>query len=108
MNDSNNNVKFNYLYRDAGNYKKFGEIIFTNLNSERLDKIERLIRENLIESEFFIPEKWNIPRLSFGTFSSELDHDFHEFESLKTTDELITDGIDISTFLIGISENKTN
>ena len=25
-----NNVKFNYLYRDAGNYKKWAYVIFSN------------------------------------------------------------------------------
>jgi hypothetical protein len=106
MSASNNNIKFNYLYRDAGNYKEFGEIIFTNCNSESLENIERLIRKNLIEGEFFIPEKWNIPRISLGDFSPGLDHDYHEFESLEITAENPTESIDISTFLIRISGCK--
>lgn len=104
MNASNNNIKFSYLYRDIGNYKVFGEIIFSNRHSETLDKIERSIRENLIEGEFFIPEKWNITRLSLGGFLPDLDHDYHEFDSLETTDENITENIDISTFLILIAQ----
>ena len=107
MNDSNNNIKFNYLYRDAGNYKVFSDTLFTNKDSTSLQEIELAIRNNLIEGEFFIPEKWNIPRLSFDSYSPELDHDYHEFESLEITNENSTDNIDISTFLIGITDRKT-
>ncbi|MEI7526630.1 MAG: hypothetical protein WCJ95_19945 [Mariniphaga sp.] len=107
MNDLNNNIKFNYLYRDAGNYKESNEIIFSNRYSETIDKIEILISENLIEGEFFLPEQWEIPRLSFSNFSPYLDHDYHEFVSVETTDEEVTESIDLSTFLIRISKNKT-
>lgn len=108
MNVSINNIKFNYLYRDAGNYKEFGETIFTNQESKSLQEIELAIRKNLIEGEFFIPEKWNILRLTFDSYSPELDHDYHEFESVEVTDENPTESIDITTFLIGITECKTN
>ena len=108
MNASNNNIKFNYLYRDAGNYKEFGEIIFTNQDSKSLDEIELVIRKNLIEGEFFIPEKWNVPRLSFEDYSPELDHDYHEFESIEITNENSTENIDIAAFLTGITDSKAN
>ena len=108
MNVSNNNIKFNYLYRDAGNYKQFGEIIFANQQSKSLEEIKLAIRKNLIEGEFFIPEKWSVPRLSFESYLPELDHDYHEFESLEVTDENPTESIDISAFLIGISDCKEN
>lgn len=102
MNASNNNIKFNYLYRDAGNYKVFGEIIFTNHDSKSLEDIELDIRKNLIEGEFFIPEKWNIPKLSFEDYSVELDHDYNEFESVEFTIDNPTENCDISDFLIQI------
>jgi len=107
MNASKNNIKFNYLYRDAGNYKEFSEIIFINQDSKSLEEIELGIRRNLIEGEFFIPEKWNVPRLSFENYSPELDHDYHEFESLEITNEDSTESCDISTFLFGITICKT-
>lgn len=108
MNDSINNIKFNYLYRDAGNYKEFGEIVFTNKNSKTLQEVELAIRNNLIEGEFFIPEKWNIPRLSFENYSSELDHDYHDFESVELINEYSTENCDISTFLVGITDCRIN
>ena len=104
MNASNNNIKFNYLYRDAGNYKEYGEIVFTNQDSKSLEEIEL----TLIEGEFFIPEKWNVPRLSFDNYLPELDHDYHEFESLELTNENSIRHCDISTFLMEISNCKAN
>ena len=108
MNASNNNIKFNYLYRDAGNYKEFGEIVFTNQDSKSLEEIELTLRKNLIEGEFFIPEKWNVPRLSFENYLPELDHDYHEFNSLEISSETSIRNCDISTFLMEITNYKTN
>ena len=99
MNVSNHNIKFNYLYRDAGNYKIFGDLIFTNQKSTSLEIIDTAIRNNLIEGEYFIPEKWNIPRLNLGAYSLELDHDYHEFESLEETNDNPMEICDINTFL---------
>jgi len=103
MNASNNNIKFNYLYRDAGNYKEFSDVVFANKDSKSLQEIELTIRKNLIEGEFFIPEKWNVPRLSFENYSPELDHDYHEFESVEITDENPTENKDILAFINVIS-----
>ena len=98
MNASTHNIKFNYLYRDAGNYKLFDSVIFTNKTAMSLEFIKLSIRSKLIDGEYFIPEKWNIPRLSFGDYSPESDHDYHEFESIEETDEQST-AEDISDFL---------
>ena len=92
-------IRLNYLYRDAGNYKEYGEMIFTNKDSKSIEEIELVLRKNLIEGEFFIPEKWNIPRLSFENYLPELDHDYHEFESLELTNESSTENCDISSLL---------
>lgn len=47
------NIKFNYLYRDAGNYKTFGFVIFANPNSILIEEAEKKFRNSLIDSEFF-------------------------------------------------------
>jgi hypothetical protein len=38
------NIRFAYMYRDAGNYKQHGEIIFSNKNQLVLDEVEKQIR----------------------------------------------------------------
>lgn len=92
------NIKFKYLYRDAGNYKIFDSVIFTNRTGMTIGPIELIVRSNLIDGEYFTPEKWKIPRLRFEGYSPELDHDFHEFESVEETNENSNDE-DISDFL---------
>lgn len=81
------NIKFNYLYRDAGNYKLYGSVIFSNPNNLSLAEVESKIRARLIDGEFFNPDKWSIPRLAFEEHDRELDHDWHEFESVELTNE---------------------
>lgn len=103
MNDTNRNIKFNYLYRDAGNYKISNSVIFTNRTAMNIGSIELAVSSKLIDGEYFIPEKWNIPRLSFDSYSPESDHDFHEFESIEETDKYTTSNCDICDFLVMIT-----
>lgn len=74
-----------YLYRDAGNYKAWGELLLDGLVDERN---EILIREFLDSSEFFIPEKAGIPALrsklyKYSNGPTEADHVFHELVSFR-------------------------
>ncbi len=95
------NVKFEYLYRDAGNFKQWGEVIFSNENGLNVLDIDRSIRECLIDQEFFIAEKLNVPVLYFSIFNPELDHGWHEFGSVMDCENEATDlkNRDISDFL---------
>ena len=42
------NIKFSYLYRDAGNYKNYGEVIFANPDEMPIEEVEILIKSKLI------------------------------------------------------------
>jgi hypothetical protein len=99
MSDLLNNIKFSYLYRDYGNYKLFGETIFSNPENISLPEIETRIREHLIDGEFFSPEKWGIPRLSFEKYNNEQDHDWHEYEGLEMTKDEAAENLSISDLL---------
>jgi hypothetical protein len=81
------NIKFNYLYRDAANYKQFGFQIFKNPHQITLKEFETLIKTELIDGEYFYVSKWELPDLHFNTWDDETDHTFHEFESVEYTDE---------------------
>ncbi|MBC6367966.1 hypothetical protein DDT91_14285 [Algoriphagus sp. AK58] len=98
------NLKLNYRYRDAGNYKQFGSVIFSNENRLSIEEATQLIREKLISEEFFVPQNWNLPKLHFYPYDSELDHDYHEFESWEETDEKASDSRDVKEFLEGIEK----
>jgi hypothetical protein len=93
------NIKFNYLYRDAANYKVFGSLIFSNPDGLNLLEIEARIREELIDGQFFDPDKWSIPRLQFEKWESEFDHEWNEFEGVEETEEESSQPMSINQFL---------
>lgn len=80
------NIKFNYLYRDGGNYKQFGYIIFSNTNGLTTESIESEICSKLTYGEYFIASQLNIPSLFFED-TNDLDHIWHEFDSIEITSE---------------------
>jgi hypothetical protein len=93
------NIKFNYLYRDASNYKQFGFQIFSNPDNLSLPEIETRIRATLIDGEFFDPVKWGVPRLHFDGWDPEVDHEWNEFEGVEETEETPTNEKSISLLL---------
>jgi len=103
------NVKFNYLYRDAGNNKTQGFIIFPNPQKLSVSFIEEELRKFLIDSEFFDPSEINVPRLIHKDYSydPELDHAWNEFDSVEQTNEAASDERNIGDFLQIISQIKT-
>ena len=51
-----------------------GFVIFTNPNEYSLEFIENKLRKSLIDSEFFDPKDWKLPRLKFDDCFPDLDH----------------------------------
>ena len=98
------NIKFSYLYRDASNYKRHYEVIFTNPNALRLEEIEKIIKDNLIEDYWFIAKEWELPDVHFKNYAwdNQIDHEWHEFESIKVTKEETNQRINIDEFLLRI------
>lgn len=74
------NTKFSYLYRDAGNYKTFNEIIFPGIIT--LEQIEPFLKEQT----FFIPSKVGLPDLQEEFFSVD-DHIWHEIKAMELTEQ---------------------
>jgi hypothetical protein len=90
MKDSKHNIKFNYLYRDVGNYKIFGDVVFYNQEKIDLGKIEKEIRTVLIDGEFFYPVEWKILALTFDE-GDEIFPAWNEFENIEFTNKPPTD-----------------
>jgi len=98
------NLSFQYLYRDASNYKLHGETIFTNQTGLSLEEIEKRIRACLRDGEFFIARQVHIEERFFDVLDEQDDHPWHEFAQVALTNEPIwdPDGIperDITDFL---------
>lgn len=74
---------FEYLYRDAGNFKAYGEIL---LEGGLSPEDERTLRACFVDGIFFDAEKFGVPSLrerlwaeSDSGYTEELDHGWHEF-----------------------------
>lgn len=89
------NIQLSCLYRDRGNYKTFGFVIFANNVKLSLEHVNGQIQEKLIDKTWFYAEQWKLPLL-YNDLSIG-DPTWHEFECVKYTE---MDGeIDIIDFL---------
>jgi hypothetical protein len=95
------NIKFNYLFRDAGDNKAHGSAVFSNPEKLNIEVIELNLRDSLIDGELFDPEDLGIPRLSLtdAPFIQGVDQPWNEFTFVELTDEQPTDNRSIVEFL---------
>lgn len=98
------NIRFEYLYRDSGNYKNWGSIVFSNPQNEKVEVLTERVRSCLIDHAFFVAAKAGVPDLHFDNFDEELDHGWHEFAFVEYTLESPNDtqGRNISQFLLDL------
>ena len=78
------NISFQYLYRDASNYKQRGEAVFTNRTCLSLTDIEAQIRACLKDGKYFIARQINIEERFFDALYDD-DHPWHEYERIEAT-----------------------
>lgn len=100
-------IKFMYKYRDAGNYKLWNEIVFTNNHRLTLCQIANFMEAAFIQDIYFDPDLCGIERLAFDKHDSDLDHEWHEAESVSITEEPVTIDIDIADFLFNAIKEHT-
>lgn len=102
------NIRFSYLYRDAGNFKNFGEVIFSNPENVPLNILISKAKLALLDELYFDATSVGVPDLFFDDYDEELDHDWHEFERLDFVDSAPTDRQErsIEIFLSKLTEKK--
>jgi hypothetical protein len=98
------NIKFSYLYRDGGNYKNFGSVVFKGDDQIKLEDLEVLIKSKLIDGTWFYASQWRLPDLHFSIWDNEADHTFHEFEALEYTDETVNIPFTLQQFIFLINQ----
>lgn len=113
---------FEYLYRDASNYKAWGELL---LSGTPTDGEIAALRERLESGEYFIAEQVGIPAVyeelwKFSDGPTEDDHALHEFVSVRsataseiesmplfeTWPDLLLKFQNITTWNYGLSQNR--
>lgn len=97
MKDSKNNLKFEYLSRDSDNYKTFGKLIFSNPQNLDSTTASSLLKEKLIDKEYFYPLKAGVPKFTKCDF--EFDSVWYEFIGFSVSDEVVTESISADEFI---------
>lgn len=102
------NIRFVYLYRDAGNYKQHGEIILSNETRLAMEDVERQIHSVLSDGLFFIAQQVRVEERFFEVVDTD-DHPWHEFVRVEATDDPVFDPFpekerDILAFLMELEQ----
>lgn len=87
------NIKFSYLYRDAGNYKQWGYVVFSNGDGTLVEDLRARISQGAIDSDNFIADQVRLNNLFFypeHPLNGD-DHWLHEFDSLSESHDEPTD-----------------
>lgn len=100
-------IRFNYLYRDSGNWKKFGSKRFSNLDQLTIEEIEQKIRENLIDQEYFYPNQVGIKKFKFHRFLDDYSwYEFASVEILENSDHIMEEMESINNFLVLLKNER--
>lgn len=106
------NVEFRYLYRDGGNYKKRGSVIFSNREGLDTDLAAEKLRQAFLPDGLFIARQVRVPEVFLyarGKFTDD-DHCYHEFDELTSTSKAADDERDrsIERFLDEVAAEARN
>ena len=95
------NIRFVYLYRDAGNFKNWGSVVFANPRDFNPGRLTEKANTFLFAENNFNAERAGVPDLHFPDHDYDLDHEGHEVYAFESTDEVPNDlhGRGIDTFL---------
>ena len=100
------NIEFQYLYRDGGNYKKHGRVVFSNPDQLAPELAGTALEKAFLTDGLFIASQIRLPDVflySDGGLSCD-DHCYHEFSSIRATPDVANDedARSISEFLVEV------
>jgi hypothetical protein len=93
------NIQMTYLYRDAGNYKHWYDVVFPNESEKSAIELTEEIKKHLISGEYFEQELAPLPMDLDDDFDEELDHSWLEFHSFKDVDTPAQVDLDVMYFI---------
>ena len=103
------NIKFEYRYRDYGNFKNYNSVVFRNGDSLPVEEIDRIISRELLNDRTFEASRLNLPELFFKNFpyDPELDWPMHEYCGVAETNSPQDDaqGRDIRDLVSAMGES---
>ncbi|UWX58679.1 hypothetical protein NY406_05300 [Chlorobaculum sp. MV4-Y] len=88
--NENSVIRFHYLYRDAGNYKKWNFVDFKNSEGLEIDEIHRRLEKSFDMGCLFNADQVGVPEVFLFddeeySLSAD-DHCFHEYNSVEAVD----------------------
>jgi hypothetical protein len=96
-------IKFNYLYRDGSNFKKWSHIVFSNPDGVTLKVVRKVFRDTFGGDGLFIAHQVRVPEVFlYGKGDANADdHCFHEFNDVSMSSEIPNDmyGRSINQFI---------
>ncbi len=103
------NIRFEYLYRDAGNFKNWGELVFSNPHNINVNLLKTMVENVLIDQAYFVAFKADVHDLYFKEYNDQLDHSWHEFHAVAQTEEANNDplGRNIEEFIESLQFAKS-
>ncbi len=103
------NIEFRYMYRDMGNFKNYGEVVFGNRLNFNPEEIRKQIFRFLGSDHIIKASDLRIPDLYFKNFpyDPELDHEMHEFFEVSESELPASDAIqrDIADLLLDMKKH---
>lgn len=86
-------IKFTYLYRDAGNSKAWGGVVFSNPSELSPADIDTRLRKAFDMGCLFVADQIQIPEVFLYANGEVIadDHCFHEFHSVGLSADIPTD-----------------
>lgn len=87
------NLKFSYLYRDAGNYKKWADVVFSNPDGLAPEAVTKALKDAFLQDGLFIAHQIRIPEtfLFNQQGATSDDHCFHELDSVEASVDVPND-----------------
>ncbi|GMV92681.1 MAG: hypothetical protein AMXMBFR82_24590 [Candidatus Hydrogenedentota bacterium] len=81
------NIRFEYLYRDAENYKIWGDVVFLNPQGLSVDYLNKSVGQMLTIPPYFVAQFAKVPDLRRFPLDSNRDHSWHEVFAFLDTQE---------------------
>ena len=98
------NLIIHYLHRDEGNWKDHLNVCIQNPAGYPASEAEQMIRELLIDREYFYPEELGLEKSEYAERG-----DWHEFESVEmAADESKPSAITLETLLDNLRKSNQN
>lgn len=87
------NIELEYRYRDFGNFKNYGSVVFGNQSNLAIEEVDLAILELVGDDQTFVASRLGIPEMFFTDFpyDPDLDWEMHEYSRVSETDLPIND-----------------